>query len=85
MKWPDLKLNPINLWNVPKMLPVKKCILDKIEEEIFRYFIKYRGNFPQILYLGDVEYNELMNLIDSNNKIDLQIIRVKKEKYLKVG
>lgn len=86
MKWPDLKLSPINLWNAPA-ITIKKDIIDKIEEEVFRYFIRYRGNFPQNLYLGEVEYNELVNLIESNgeNKVWLNVIKVKKDTFLKVG
>lgn len=84
MKWPDLKLSPINLWNIPKVT-LNRCILDKIEDETFRHFIRFRGKYPQNLYLGDIEYKELINLLPSPTELNLNIIQVKKETYLKVG
>lgn len=87
VKWSNLSFAPINLWNVPYMFK-ERTILDKILDEELRYYIRM-NKYATTLYLGSKQFNELkeeIGYIDSDDVVHgLDIIRVDREDYLRVG
>ena len=89
--WPDLKIPPINLWNVPYMFK-ERNIIDRILDAVLRFYIK-TGKDSTVLYLGRNEKKQHKNMFmetyidgDCNGKFHhMEVVYVDKEDYLRVG
>jgi hypothetical protein len=84
--WPNLKFDPINLWNVPHMFK-ERTIVDKILDEELRYYIKM-GRYATTLYIGKKEKLKLFLEFGVENRQyvnGLLIVLVDRDNYLRVG